>query len=33
MIAIDLNTVGTGPSAGIPYTSYMDLSQKPECAA
>ena len=31
MIAIDLNTVGNwAEKRGIPYTSYMDLSQKPE---
>ena len=31
MIAIDLNTVGNwAERGGIPYTSYMDLSQKPE---
>ena len=31
MIAIDLNTVGNwAERRGIPYTSYMDLSQKPE---
>jgi long-chain acyl-CoA synthetase len=31
MIAIDINTVGSwAERRGIPYTSYMDLSQKPE---
>ena len=31
MIAIDLNTVGNwAERRGVPYTSYMDLSQKPE---
>jgi long-chain acyl-CoA synthetase len=31
MIAIDMNTVGTwAERRAIPYTSYMDLSQKPE---
>jgi long-chain acyl-CoA synthetase len=31
MIAIDLNTVGNwAERRGIPYTSYVDLSQKPE---
>ena len=31
MVAIDLNTVGNwAERRGIPYTSYMDLSQKPE---
>ncbi len=31
MIAIDLSTVGTwAERRGLPYTSYMDLSQKPE---
>ena len=31
MIAIDLGTVGSwAERRGIPYTSYMDLSQKPE---
>ncbi len=31
MIAIDLNTVGNwAERRGIPYTSYMDLTQKPE---
>jgi long-chain acyl-CoA synthetase len=31
MIAIDLSTVGNwAERRGIPYTSYMDLSQKPE---
>ena len=31
MIAIDMNTVGTwAERRSIPYTSYMDLSQKPE---
>jgi long-chain acyl-CoA synthetase len=31
MIAIDMNTVGNwAERRGIPYTSYMDLSQKPE---
>ena len=31
MIAIDLTTVGTwAERRGLPYTSYMDLSQKPE---
>ena len=31
MIAIDMNTVGSwAERRGIPYTSYMDLSQKPE---
>jgi len=31
MIAIDLNTVGNwAERRGIPYTSYADLSQKPE---
>jgi long-chain acyl-CoA synthetase len=30
-VAIDLNTVGNwAERRGIPYTSYMDLSQKPE---
>jgi long-chain acyl-CoA synthetase len=34
MIAIDLNTVGNwAERGGIPYTSYMDLSQKPEVRA
>ena len=31
MIAIDQNTVGNwAERRGLPYTSYMDLSQKPE---
>jgi long-chain acyl-CoA synthetase len=31
MIAIDLSTVGNwAERRGVPYTSYMDLSQKPE---
>jgi long-chain acyl-CoA synthetase len=31
MIAIDMNTVGTwAERRSVPYTSYMDLSQKPE---
>ncbi len=31
MVAIDLNTAGNwAERRGIPYTSYMDLSQKPE---
>jgi long-chain acyl-CoA synthetase len=31
MIAIDMNTVGNwAERRGIPYTSYMDLSQKPD---
>src|SRR6202008_4493572 len=31
MIAIDLNTVGSwAERRGVAYTSYMDLSQKPE---
>src|SRR4029078_4514176 len=31
MVAIDVNTVGHwAERRGIPYTSYMDLSQKPE---
>ena len=31
MIAIDLNTVGNwAERRGVPYTSYMDLAQKPE---
>ena len=31
MVAIDLNTVGTwAERRSLPYTSYMDLSQKPE---
>jgi long-chain acyl-CoA synthetase len=31
MIAIDMNTVGTwAERRSIPYTSYLDLSQKPE---
>jgi long-chain acyl-CoA synthetase len=31
MVAIDLNTVGNwAERRGLPYTSYMDLSQKPE---
>jgi long-chain acyl-CoA synthetase len=31
MIAIDLNTVGNwAERRGVPYTSYMDLSQKPD---
>jgi len=31
MVAIDLNTVGNwAERRGIPYTSYLDLSQKPE---
>ncbi|MBM3219294.1 MAG: long-chain fatty acid--CoA ligase [Candidatus Rokubacteria bacterium] len=31
MIAIDMNTVGTwAERRSLPYTSYMDLSQKPE---
>lgn len=34
MIAIDLNTVGNwAERRGVPYTSYMDLSQKPEVRA
>jgi len=34
MIAIDMQTVGTwAEKKGIPYTSYMDLSRKPEVAA
>ena len=34
MIAIDLNTVGNwAERRGIAYTSYMDLSQKPEIRA
>jgi len=34
MIAIDLNTVGNwAERRGIPYTSYTDLSQKPEVRA
>jgi long-chain acyl-CoA synthetase len=34
MIAIDMNTVGSwAERRGIPYTSYMDLSQKPEVRA
>jgi long-chain acyl-CoA synthetase len=34
MIAIDMNTVGSwAERRGIPYTSYMDLSQKPEIRA
>ena len=34
MIAIDLNTVGNWVERrGIPYTSYTDLSQKPEVRA
>jgi long-chain acyl-CoA synthetase len=34
MIAIDLNTVGNwAERRGLPYTSYMDLSQKPEVRA
>jgi long-chain acyl-CoA synthetase len=34
MIAIDLGTVGNwAERRGIPYTSYMDLSQKPEVRA
>jgi long-chain acyl-CoA synthetase len=33
MIAIDMNTVGKWAEArGLPYTSYMDLSRKPEVA-
>jgi long-chain acyl-CoA synthetase len=31
MIAIDLGTVGSwAERRGVPYTSYMDLAQKPE---
>jgi long-chain acyl-CoA synthetase len=31
MIAIDMNTVGTwAERRSVPYTSYMDLSQKPQ---
>jgi long-chain acyl-CoA synthetase len=34
MVAIDLNTVGTwAERRGLPYTSYNDLSQKPEVRA
>jgi long-chain acyl-CoA synthetase len=34
MIAIDLSTVGNwAERRGIPYTSYMDLSQKPDVLA
>lgn len=34
MISIDLQTVGTwAEKHGLPYTSYMDLSRKPEVAA
>ena len=34
MVAIDMNTVGTwAERRSIPYTSYMDLSQKPEVGA
>jgi long-chain acyl-CoA synthetase len=34
MLAIDMNTVGSwAERRGIPYTSYMDLSQKPETRA
>jgi long-chain acyl-CoA synthetase len=34
MVAIDMNTVGSwAERRGIPYTSYMDLSQKPEVRA
>jgi len=34
MVAIDLGTVGNwAERRGIPYTSYMDLSQKPEVRA
>jgi long-chain acyl-CoA synthetase len=34
MIAIDMQTVGTwAERRGLPYTSYMDLSRKPEVAA
>ncbi len=34
MIAIDMQTVGTwAEKRGLPYTSYMDLSRKPEVAA
>jgi long-chain acyl-CoA synthetase len=34
MIAIDLNTVGNwAERRGLPYTSYMDLTQKPEIRA
>ena len=34
MIAIDLNTVGNwAERRGVPYTSYMDVSQKPEVRA
>ena len=34
MIAIDQQTVGTwAEKRGLPYTSYMDLSRKPEVAA
>jgi long-chain acyl-CoA synthetase len=34
MIAIDLNTVGNwAERRGVPYTSYMDLSQKPDVQA
>jgi long-chain acyl-CoA synthetase len=34
MIAIDLGTVGNwAERRGLPYTSYMDLSQKPEVRA
>jgi long-chain acyl-CoA synthetase len=34
MIAIDSNTVGNWAERhGVPYTSYMDLSQKPEVLA
>jgi long-chain acyl-CoA synthetase len=34
MIAIDMQTVGTwAERKGLPYTSYMDLSRKPEVAA
>jgi len=31
MVAIDMNTVGSwAERRGVPYTSYMDLAQKPE---
>ncbi len=34
MIAIDMQTVGTwAEKRGLPYTSFMDLSRKPEVAA
>jgi long-chain acyl-CoA synthetase len=34
MVAIDINTVGSwAERKGVPYTSYMDLSQKPEARA